>query len=77
MVKNFIHKFFSQAPVKTKVNQGFFSRMSSAVETARKEHHRVCILIPFVTSPEYILHFYNELPFLKCDLNYSLRSKFM
>ncbi|XP_053399592.1 sorting nexin-5-like [Mercenaria mercenaria] len=28
------------APVKTKVNQGFFSRMSSAVETARKGHHR-------------------------------------
>lgn len=29
-----------EAPVKTKVNFGFFSRMSSAVETARKEHHR-------------------------------------
>ncbi|XP_052795207.1 sorting nexin-5-like [Mya arenaria] len=37
-----IEKFLceKEAPVKTKVNHGFFSRMSSAVETARKEHHR-------------------------------------
>lgn len=37
-----LEKFLCEkdAPVKTKVNQGFFSRFSSAVETARKEHHR-------------------------------------
>ncbi|KAL4229785.1 hypothetical protein ACF0H5_010176 [Mactra antiquata] len=37
-----IEKFLcdKDAPIKTKVTYGFFSRMSSAVETARKEHHR-------------------------------------
>lgn len=29
-----------EPPVRTKVNQGFFSKMTNAVESARKEHHR-------------------------------------
>jgi len=37
-----LHKFLTEkeAPTRTKVVQGFLSKMSSAVESARKEHHR-------------------------------------